>query len=117
MSDGKDWTGTPPETRVRCGFGQTLKGERCERPGAVRLMGLRLCQKHARRVEIEDQIALLLGIISSLELCMRNVSIRRNSDFTRSLQSRRANAAAELESARRELRRNGSGERGIGSGE
>lgn len=109
MPDEKDRIGRLTETSARCGFGQTLKGGRCERPGAVWIMGLRLCEKHARRMEIEDQIALLLGIVSSLELCMRNVSIRRDSAFARSLHSRRAEAAAELESARRELRRNGSG--------
>ncbi len=106
MSDGKDRIGTPTGARVRCGFGQTLKGERCERPGAVRLMGLRLCQKHARRVEIEDRISFLQGIASSLELCMSNVSIRRNSDFTRSLQARRAEAELKLKYARQELRKN-----------
>ncbi len=105
MSDKKDRTGRPVETRTRCGFDQTLKGERCGCPGEVRLMGLLLCEKHVRRVEIEDRISLLQGIASSLELCMSNMSIRRNDAFTGSLQSRRAEAAVKLKFARQELRK------------
>lgn len=104
MSDRKDRIEAPAETR--CGFDDTLKGEHCERPGEVWLMGLHLCEKHARQVEIEDRIASLQGIASSLKLCMSNVSIRRNDAFTGSLRSRRSEAVAELEYARQELRKN-----------
>lgn len=106
MSDEKYGAGGWIGASTRCGFDQTLNGRRCERAGLVWLTGLRLCEKHARRVEIEDQISLLRGIVSSLELCMRNVSIRRDHGFAKSLKLRRTEAATKLEAARKELRRN-----------
>lgn len=106
MADGKGQTGKHGATRTHCGFDETLKGERCELPGGVRLMGLLLCQKHARQMEIEDCVASLQGITNLLELCMSNVSIRRNAVFTRLLRSQRAEVAVKLEYAHQQLREN-----------
>ncbi|MGH3088149.1 MAG: hypothetical protein ACRDSJ_12620 [Rubrobacteraceae bacterium] len=106
MVGGNNRTDRHITTRTLCGFGETLRGERCELSGEVRFMGLLLCEKHARQLELEDRISLLRGISASLELCLRNVSIRRNAAFTRLLQSQRAEAAVELEFARQNLREN-----------
>jgi hypothetical protein len=48
---------------------------------------------------------LLRGIISSLELCLDNVAVRRDANFVRLLKAEVAHATRELELAQEELRR------------
>jgi hypothetical protein len=71
----------------------------------VRLSGLLLCTTHARQLEAQDQIDLLRGIISSLELCLSNITLRRDTNLVQLLRAEKANAASELELAYEELRR------------
>ena len=88
----------------RCEFERTLKGESCEKRGEVRLVGLLLCERHARQLETQERIDLLRGIVSCLELCLRNITLRRDTNLVGLLRARRAGAARELELAYQELR-------------
>jgi len=96
-----------PTQRTRsqplCEFDHTLKGGYCEENGRVRLDGLLLCEWHAHQLEAQDKIALLQGIISCLELCLRNITLRRDTTLIGLLRAERAGAARELELAYQEL--------------
>ena len=67
--------------------------------------GKLLCDAHARQSELQDRIDLLRGVITSLELCLDNVAVRRDANFVRLLKAEVAHAMAELEAAQEELRR------------
>jgi hypothetical protein len=88
----------------RCELDHTLKGEYCEKRGEVRLDGLLLCKRHARRLEAQERVDLLRGIVSCLELCLRNITLRRDKNLVDLLRARRASAARELELAYQEHR-------------
>jgi hypothetical protein len=87
-----------------CEFDHTLKGECCQNRGVVRRDGLLLCERHARQLETQEGIDLLRGIISCLELCLRNIALRRDKNLVALLRAERAGAARELELAYQELR-------------
>jgi hypothetical protein len=87
-----------------CEVAETLQGGYCERSGKVGFAGLVLCERHARLLEAQDRIALLEGIASSLELCLRSIPLRKNKDLSMVVQSQRAQAARELAHARQDLR-------------
>jgi hypothetical protein len=88
----------------RCEFDRTLKGECCDKRGEVRWDGLLLCEGHARRLEAQERIDLLRGIVSCLELCLSNIAVRRDKNLVGLLRARRASAARELELAYQEHR-------------
>jgi hypothetical protein len=88
----------------RCEVGKTLQGGHCELPGEVKFKCLLLCKWHARQSEAQDRVDLLRGIISSLELCLSNVLLRRDADLVRLLRFRRAQAIQELHRAHEDLR-------------
>ena len=69
----------------------------------VRLEGLLLCDSHARRLEAQERIDLLRGIVSCLELCLSNITLRRDTTLVGLLRAERAGAARELEFAYEEL--------------
>jgi hypothetical protein len=83
----------------RCEFDHTLKGECCEKRGEVRRDGLLLCESHARRLEAQERVDLLRGIVSCLELSLSNLALRRDTNLVGLLRARRAGAARELELA------------------
>ena len=87
----------------RCEFERTLKGECCDKRGEVRLEGLLLCESHARQLETQERIDLSRGIISCLELCLRNITLRRDKNLVGLLRAQRAGAARDLELAYQEL--------------
>jgi PAS domain S-box-containing protein len=89
----------------RCEFGVILPGESCELPGTIWSEGKLLCETHARQSELQDRIDLLRGVITSLELCLDNVAVRRDANFVRLLKAEVAHATAELELAEGELQR------------
>src|SRR5919107_5929688 len=66
----------------RCEAEKTLRGGYCELPGKVGLVGLLVCERHARQLEAQDRRALLEGIVSSLELCLSNITLRKNKDLS-----------------------------------
>jgi PAS domain S-box-containing protein len=88
-----------------CQFGESLPGESCGLPGKMWSEGKLLCETHARQSELQDRIDLLRGVITSLELCLDNVAVRRDANFVRLLKAEVAHATAELELAERELQR------------
>ena len=67
--------------------------------------GKLLCETHARQSELQERIDLLRGLITSLELCLDNVAVRRDANFVRLLKAEVAHATAELELAQGELQR------------
>jgi hypothetical protein len=87
-----------------CEVAETFQGGYCECSGKVGFAGLVLCEQHARLLEAQDRIALLKGIVSSLELCLRSIPLRKNKDLSMLVQSQRAQAARELAHARQGLR-------------
>jgi len=89
----------------RCEFGEILLGESCELPGTIWSEGKLLCETHARQSELQDRIDLLRGVVTSLELCLDNVAVRRDANFVRLLKAEVAHATAELELAHGELQR------------
>jgi PAS domain S-box-containing protein len=88
-----------------CQFGEILPGESCGLPGKIWSEGKLLCETHARQYELQDRIDLLRGVITSLELCLDNVAVRRDANFVGLLKAEVAHATAELELAQEELRR------------
>ncbi len=89
----------------QCEFGELLPGESCGLPGRIWSEGKLLCETHARQSELQDRIDLLRGVITSLELCLDNVAVRRDANFVRLLKAEVAHATAELELAEGESQR------------
>jgi hypothetical protein len=79
-----------------CEVEKTLRGGYCELSGKVGLAGLLLCERHAKQLEAQDRRALLEGIVLSLELCLRNITLRRNKELSILLQAQYAQATREL---------------------
>ena len=88
-----------------CEFGEILPGESCELPGKIWSEAKLLCDAHAQQSELQDRIDLLRGVITSLELCLNNVAVRRDANFVQLLKAEVAHATAELELAQGELLR------------
>ena len=80
----------------RCEVEKTLRGGYCDLSGKVRLAGLLVCERHARQLEAQDRRALLEGIVLSLELCLRNITLRRNTELSILLRAQHAQATREL---------------------
>ena len=93
------------DSQLTCEVEATLKGGYCEERVEVRLDGLLLCERHARMLEAQDRLDILLGIISCLDLCLRNLALRKDASLVLLLKAKRAGAAQELEPARREFER------------
>jgi len=88
-----------------CEFGEILPGESCELPGKIWSEAKLLCDAHAQQSELQDRIDLLRGVITSLELCLNNLAVRRDANFVQLLKAEVAHATAELELAQGELLR------------
>jgi hypothetical protein len=80
----------------RCEVEKTLRGGDCDLSGKVRLAGLLLCERHAKQLEAQDRRALLEGIVLSLELCLRNITLRRDKELSILLRAQHAQATREL---------------------
>jgi PAS domain S-box-containing protein len=89
----------------RCEFGEVLPGENCGLPGTTWSQGKLLCETHAQQSELQDRVDLLRGIVTSLELCLDNVAVRRDANFVGLLKAEMAHTSAQLELAQGELRR------------
>jgi hypothetical protein len=87
----------------RCEVSETLEGGYCELAGEVEFEGLLLCGRHARQLEAQDQIDLLRGIASSIELCLSSIPIRRDANLVLLLRNKRAEVARELDRAHQDL--------------
>jgi hypothetical protein len=64
-----------------------------------------VCERHARQLGAKDRMALLEGIVLSLELCLRSIPLRKNKDLCVLVRAQRAQASRELAHAREDLRR------------
>ena len=89
----------------RCEVEKTLKGGYCELSGKIGFKGLLLCERHAGQLEAQDRMALLKGIVLSLEVCLRSIPLRKNKDLSMLVLAQRAQAARELAYAHGDLRR------------
>jgi hypothetical protein len=88
----------------RCEMEKTLRGGYCDLSGKVELAGLAVCERHARVLEAQDRRSLLEGIVSSLELCLRNITLRRDKNLSTLLRAQHARATRELAHALEDLR-------------
>jgi hypothetical protein len=73
--------------------------------GEVEFDGVLLCEQHARWLEALDRADLLTGIVYSIELSLRSITLRRDRDLTLLLRAWRAQATRELAQAQGDLRR------------
>src|SRR5919112_6842492 len=90
----------------RCEVNETLQGGGyCELSGKIGFKGLVLCERHAMLLEAQDRRALLEGIVSSLGLCLRSISLRKNKDLSMMVRAQHAQATRELAHALEDLRR------------
>lgn len=56
------------EGEPRCGFERTLKGEYCGEKGDVSLGSLRLCERHAERLRLEERVAYWRALVAHIRL-------------------------------------------------
>jgi hypothetical protein len=103
VSDGKV-TNRAATAYLRCEEAETLQGGHCRLEAEAEFEGLLLCEWHASQAEANDRMDLLRGIVSSLDLCLRNVLLRRDTNLVRLLRYRRAHASQELHRAHEDLR-------------
>jgi hypothetical protein len=94
-----------PKVQHRCEIVQTLKGGYCEKRGEERLDGLLLCERHARRLRLEEQAVCWRAIQLDIELWSRAAHSRGREDVVRLLELERERAVAALGRARKELER------------
>jgi hypothetical protein len=103
------------KVQPHCEVVWTLKGGYCEERGEVRLDGLLLCERHASRLRLEEQVACWRAIRLHIELWSRAARSRGREDVVRLLEVERERAVAALGRARKELERT-EGEGGPGGG-
>jgi hypothetical protein len=87
-----------------CEIAKTLKGGDCERAGEVEFGDVLLCRRHASRLEAHDRIGLLVGMVSSLELSLRSIPLRKDREVALLVRAQRAQAKRELARAREDLK-------------
>src|ERR671919_809991 len=89
---------------LRCEASKTLKGDSCEKPGTQRTIDGLLCEQHARQLGLEERIACWEAILLHTELWSKIARRRGREDIVRLLQLERAEAAAALERAYKDLK-------------
>ena len=94
----------PSAVYPRCEVRETLQGGHCELAGEVEFKGVLLCERHARQFEARDRVDLLTGIVSSLELSLSSIPLRKDKNLTLLLRAKRAEASRELARAQGDLR-------------
>ena len=90
--------------KVPCEIAKTLKGGDCLRAGEVPFGDVLLCRRHASQLEVRDRVALLVGIISSLELSLRSIPLRKERELALILRAHLAQAKRGLAHAREDLK-------------
>jgi hypothetical protein len=97
---------SPPSAAYpRCEVCETLQGGHCGFAGEVEFKGVLLCVWHARQFEAQDRVDLLTGIISSLDLSLSNIPLRKDKNLTLLVQEQRAQANREHSYAHQDLQR------------
>ncbi len=97
----------------RCEFELTLKGEDCTENGEVRPDGLRLCERHAERLRLEERVAYWLAMLAHIQLWSGEARSRERDDVVRLLEIERARSTAAFERVYEELRKNRGAEDGL----
>ena len=92
------------ERSPRCEVSDTLTGGYCEKAGTQRTIDGLLCEQHARRFGLEERIACWEAILLHIELWSKAARRRGREDIVRLLQLERAEAAAALERAYKDLK-------------
>ena len=87
-----------------CEIGETLKGGDCELAGEVEFGDVLLCRRHASQLEVQDRVGLLVGIVSSLDISLRSIPLRKDRDLALLLRAQLAQAKRELALAREDLK-------------
>ena len=100
----------------RCEFERTLRGEDCTEYGEVRPDGLRLCERHAERLRLEEQVSYWFGMLAHIRLWYGEARSRERDDVVRLLEMERARSTAALERVYEELRKSRDGEEGSRDG-
>jgi hypothetical protein len=100
----------------RCEFERTLGGEYCTENGEVRTDGLRLCERHAERLRLEERVAYWLAMLAHIRLWSGEARSRERDDVVRLLEIERARSTAALERVYEELRNSRDGEDGSRDG-
>ena len=75
----------------------------CDLPGEVTYRGVFVCGPHARLLGAEDRAVLLRGLVSTLDLCLQSLTVRRDTELMETLRFERAEAAQEFVQARKDL--------------
>src|SRR5215218_6252654 len=94
----------PTKERARCEVSHTLTGGYCEKLGTQRTIDGLLCEQHARQLGLEERIACWEAILLHIELWSKIARRRGREDIVRLLQLERAEAAAALERAYKDLK-------------
>lgn len=87
-----------------CELGHTLEGNgECQNPAEVEFKGVRLCRRHARELYARDRVGLWRAILMQLDMVLENTNGQMDDGAEQRLKLRRADAAAELELAEKEM--------------
>jgi len=84
------------EGQYWCEFERTLKGEYCTQNGEVSLDGLRLCNRHAGILRLEERMAYWQAMLAHVELWSGEARRRGRAEVVRLLEIERARASAAL---------------------
>jgi hypothetical protein len=97
------------EGQYCCEFERTLKGEYCGKKSEVRLDGLRLCERHANRLHLDERVAYWRAILAHIKLWSGEARTRGREDVVGLLEIERTRAATALERAYAALQRSQDG--------
>jgi hypothetical protein len=100
----------------RCEFERTLRGEYCTEYAEGRPDGLRLCERHAERLRLEERMVYWRAMLAHIRLWSEEARSRKRDDVVRLLEIERARSTAALERVYEELRRSRDGEDGSRDG-
>ena len=91
------------EHQTCCELVYTLKGGYCENPATQSTKDGLLCEKHARQLGLEEQVACWEAILLHIELWSKIAHRRGREDIVRLLQLERAEAATAHKRAYKDL--------------
>lgn len=102
----------------RCEFEGTRKGRCCTEIGEVELDGLRLCERHAERLRLEERAACWRAFLAHIELWSGKARNRGRDDVLYLLEVERVRVSAALDRVLEDLEESpdGDGEDGSGDG-
>ena len=92
------------ERQLRCELSETLKGGYCENPGTQSTKHGLLCEKHAKQLGLEEQVACWEAILLHIELWTKVAHRRAREDVVRLLNLERVEVVAALERVYEDLR-------------